>query len=128
MTFIDQLEKSCNVTFTFFAINRWMSMVLDTVCVLFTLSVAIFSLYAKGKMDNDILAFSLQIITDVVIFFSISLRMLAEIENYFTSSQRMYDYTLLESEDDLIKQGDAKLKHLDQNKSNDHGTISGWPN
>jgi len=48
--------------------------------------VAVFSIYAKGKLDNEILAFSLQVITDVVVFFSISLRMLAEIENYFTSS------------------------------------------
>jgi len=40
----------------------------------------------------------------------------------------MYDYTMLESEDDLIKEGDLKLKHLDENKTNDPGSISGWPN
>jgi ATP-binding cassette, subfamily C (CFTR/MRP), member 4 len=57
--FIDQLEKSCNVTFTYFAINRWMAMTFDSVCVMFTLSVASFSLYGKGKIDNDVLAFSL---------------------------------------------------------------------
>lgn len=61
-------------------------MTFDSVCIMFTLSVASFSLYAKGRVDNNVLAFSLQIITDVVVFFSYSLRMMAEIENYFTSS------------------------------------------
>ena len=85
-------------------------MVLDTICVVFTLSVAVFSLYAKDKIDNDILAFSLQVITDVVVFFSISLRMLAEIENYLTSSQRIFEYTQIESEDLLKKENDKMLQ------------------
>ena len=84
--FIDQLEKSCNITFTYFAVNRWMAMNLDFVCLMFTLSTTIFTLYAKGKVKDEYLAFSLQIITDVVVFFSFSFRMLAEIENYLTSS------------------------------------------
>lgn len=108
--FIDQLEKSCNVTFTFFVISRWMAMVLDSTCLLFTLSVAVFSVFAKGRVDNDLLAFSLQIITDVVVFFSISLLLMAEIENYMTSSQRIFQYTLIESEDELLKDGDLLLR------------------
>jgi ABC-type bacteriocin/lantibiotic exporter with double-glycine peptidase domain len=66
-TFIDQLEKSCNVTFTFYCINRWMSMVLDLICLMFTLTVSFITMYAKNKYDSDFLAFSLQIITDVVV-------------------------------------------------------------
>jgi len=73
--FVDQLEKSCNVTFTFYALNRWVSFGLDTYCILFTLGVAIFTITAKGKtvekldadgntvtlpaFSNDVLAFTL---------------------------------------------------------------------
>ena len=47
--------------------------------------------------------------TDVVAFFSISLRMYAEFDNYMTSSQRMFLYTQLEQEDELIKSIDKSL-------------------
>lgn len=40
----------------------------------------------------------------------------------------MYDYTMLESEDELIKEGDSKLKHLDVERSNDDSKNGGWPN
>lgn len=114
--FIDQLEKSCNVTFTYYAINRWVSNGLDLACITFTLCVSLFTVYAKGgSLSNDFLAFTLQIITDVVVFFSISLRMCTEIENYFTSSQRVFKYTELESEDDLVKKDDETLKSWPQN-------------
>ena len=36
--------------------------------------------------------------------------MSAEIENYFTSSQRIYEYTKLEMEDELEKEGDKDLQ------------------
>ena len=47
------------MTFTFYVINRWMSMVLDLTCLLFTLAVAGITMYVKGKFDNDFLAFTL---------------------------------------------------------------------
>ena len=50
-------------------------------------------MFAKDKVDVEKLAFTLQIITDVVVFFSYSIRMTAEIENYMTSSQRIHRYT-----------------------------------
>jgi ABC-type multidrug transport system fused ATPase/permease subunit len=107
--FVDQLEKSCNLTFTNFIVLRWICMVLDWICIGFTFIVAGLSVYAKGKVDPEILAFSLQIITDVVVFFGYSLRTFAEVENYFTSVQRIYEYTQLESEDDLIKEKDSSV-------------------
>lgn len=76
---------------------------LDFVCLLFTFSTTVFTMLARGTISDDYLSFSLQIITDVVVFFSFSFRMMAEIENYFTSSQRIYAYTQLESEDELVK-------------------------
>ena len=88
-----------------------MGFALDLVCILFTLAVSIFTVSAKGgDLSNDFLAFTLQIITDVVVFFSISLRMLTEMESYMTSSQRIIKYTNIESEDLLEKKEDKFLE------------------
>ena len=84
--FIDSLEKSCNITFTYYTVNRWMGVMLDFVCMVFTLATAAFSIYAKNIMSTEYLAFTLQIITDVIVFFSFSIRMSGEIENFLTSS------------------------------------------
>ena len=82
-----QLEKSCNVTFTFYAVTRWMGFALDTVCILFSIAVSFFTVFSKGgSLSNDFLAFTLQIMTDVIVFFSISLRLASETESYMTSS------------------------------------------
>lgn len=58
-SFIDDLEKSTNVTFSYFAINRWMATALDLICMLFTLGASSFAVLAKGKMDTELLAFTL---------------------------------------------------------------------
>lgn len=89
--FLDDLERSCNITFTYFAVNRVMGFYLDIVCLVFSLCVTIIALMFKVEPEkNSELSFALQIITDVIVFFSISLRFVAELENYFTSSQRVY--------------------------------------
>ena len=69
----------------------------------------------KDIIKKEYLLFSLQIITDVILFFSVSIRMFAEIQNMMTSTQRIYQYTQLESEDELTKPGDKKIKE------------AGWP-
>lgn len=46
---------------------------------------------------------SLQIAVDIILLFSISFRMYAEIENSMTSSQRMVAYTRLDEEDLLVR-------------------------
>lgn len=66
------------------------------------------------------LAFTLQIVTDVIQFFAVSIRFCGEIDNYMTSAQRVMEYTKLESEDDIDKPGDEKLK---ESKWPDQGKI-----
>lgn len=79
-------------------------------------SSATFTLMSKGpEADNKKLAFSLQILTDVVVFFSVCLRFIGMIENFMTSAQRLMDYTDLDTEDKIYKDGDGKL------------AIQGWP-
>lgn len=62
-----------------------------------------------GWVSKEMLAVSIQIVTDIIVFFSITVRMLAEVQNMMTSSQRLVDYTKLELEDELEKPGDKKL-------------------
>jgi hypothetical protein len=42
--------------------------------------------FYRGKIPTTQLAFSLQIVTDVIVFFSASLRFMADMTNYFTGS------------------------------------------
>ena len=41
--FIDDVEKSTNITFCFYAVNRWMGTWLDHVCIVLNLAVVSFS-------------------------------------------------------------------------------------
>lgn len=56
---------------------------------------------------------SLQVAVDIILLFSISFRMYAEIENSMTSSQRMVAYTRLDQEDLLVKPNDDELNSND---------------
>jgi len=51
--FFDDLEKSCNVTFTYFVVNRLMGFLLDTICLLFTGSVSVFTMIYKVEKDKN---------------------------------------------------------------------------
>ena len=48
--------------------------------------------------------------TDVISMFSVSLRMYAELDMFMTSSQRLFEYSQLEIEDELEKALDESLK------------------
>ena len=106
---IDDVKLSANTTFNFVSIHRWLGIRLDMTALLFVFSVAIFSVFMKDEIDPSLLAFSLQIILDLVFFLSITLRFYGEFENFTTSAQRLYDYTLLPIEDELRKKDDKAL-------------------
>ena len=89
---------------------RWMSLRLDMISAGFIVACTVSTCFLKNTVDTGLLAVSLQIIVEVVFLFSISIRLYAEIENYFTSSQRIYLYTQLEIEDELEKEADSGLK------------------
>jgi len=59
----------------------------DLICLLVTVATSVMTILSKdsGKSNTD-LAFTLQIIVDVVNFFSTSLRMFAEVDNNMTSA------------------------------------------
>ena len=100
--YMEALEKSANSTYCFNLANRWVGVRLDTLITLFGSSTCIFAVLLKSQgVNKNMLIISIQIVTDIIVFFSITVRMFAELQNMMTSSQRMVDYTRLESEDEL---------------------------
>jgi len=99
------------MTFSNMAANRYLSVRLDGLVSLFGLATAVFCVFSRYFcIADEMIIFTLQNLTDVMPMVAITLRFYTEFETYMTSSQSMYDYTLLESEDDLIKEIDSALK------------------
>ena len=86
--------------------NRWLGFRFDTGIVFLSLVASIFCISFKGNVDSELLAFSLQIITDVTIYFSIAMRYATEMQNFMTSAQAIHNYTQLAIEDELKKPED----------------------
>jgi hypothetical protein len=63
------------------------------VVLIFSTGTCALALGLKGKNDPSVLAFTLQILTDMITFFSVSMRMLAEMQSMMSCSQRVYEYT-----------------------------------
>jgi len=107
--FMNESELSANVTFTYVITNRWMGFRLDLGILVLSLVASGFCVGLKNVVDNQLLAFSLQLITDFTVYFSISIRVLTELQNYMTSAQSIHAYTQVEIEDELQKPLDSIL-------------------
>ena len=107
--FMNEAELSANVTFTYVATNRWLGFRFDIGIVLMIFVACICCIAFKGLIDAEKLTFSLQILTDISIYFSISIRYMTEMQNYMTSAQAIHRYTLLDTEDALEKDKDVEL-------------------
>jgi hypothetical protein len=84
--------------------NRWLGIRIDFVVFLFSILAAVLAVASKGIISPEMITFTLQNLTDVIPMVSISVRLYTEFENYMTSSQRIFEYTKLEAEDELIKE------------------------
>lgn len=107
--FMNGLYRGTNAMFCYSSIMRWLGIRLDLIITAFMSSVTWFCLLMKGKTEAKILLVTLQIISDLTAWFSISIRLYTELENSMTCSQRMLDYTTLEIEDALEKTADQRL-------------------
>ena len=90
---MNSLYTGANAMFCNNSISRWIGLRLDLLCGIFTCCVAWFCLARKGHTKAKILIVTMQIVTDLIAWFSYSIRLYAELENYMTSSQRMMSYT-----------------------------------
>ena len=86
--FMDHLEISSNLSFMMYQFSLYLAIHLELVCMVFIFCVSLFVLLAKDSdyLESDYLAFILQSLTDVIVFFSISFRMMAGAANCLTSS------------------------------------------
>jgi len=86
--FRNEVEKASNAAFCFSSSQRWIAIRLDIICVTFgavTASLAI-GLRSSSYVSKEILVFSLTIVTDVILLFSISIRLYTELATLLTSS------------------------------------------
>lgn len=113
--FLADVERTANATFTYYTVSRSMSIGLDFLCICSIGGIAASSVFLyKDSVPPAQLAFALQIITDVITFFSVSLRFAADMTNYFTGAQRVHRYCCLPSEDELVKESDYALMGANQ--------------
>jgi len=94
--------------FNYQTIQRWMSVILDIICVSFGIVTAALALALRNSsfVSKEILIFSLTLVTDVIIMFSITIRFAVELSSLLVSSQRIIEYTKLDEEDLLEKPAD----------------------
>jgi len=90
--------------------SRWMGVRFDMISGVFVSVTTVLSVYMKGKMEAEYLIITLQIVIELMAMLSITVRLYAEVQQMMTSSQRMFEYTELESEDALEKAGDKQLE------------------
>jgi ATP-binding cassette, subfamily C (CFTR/MRP), member 1 len=85
-----------------------MSVRLDIICVTFGSVTAGLAMAFRNNqyISNELLILSLSLVTDVVIMFSITIRFAVELSSLMVSSQRIIEYTELETEDELVKPAD----------------------
>lgn len=107
--FMNEAELSANVTFTYVITNRYLGFRYDCGIVVLTIIASSCCIAFKDVIDTELLTFSLQILTDVTIYFSIAMRFVAEMQNFMTSAQSIHQYTLLEEEDALEKKIDKEI-------------------
>lgn len=80
--FNDALEKSSNATFGFIIASRWLSTRLDIICTLIAFSTAVLAIILKDVASKELLVMSLQIVTDIIQFFGLGIRFIAELQNF----------------------------------------------
>lgn len=92
------MEKAANASFGYITTNRWLGLRLDLLSWVFTVATACIVIGFKGSINPVQSAYVLQVISDTLALFSISIRSLGELHNYITSSQRIIEYTKLPGE------------------------------
>mmetsp|Transcript_18963 Transcript_18963/g.32394 ORF Transcript_18963/g.32394 Transcript_18963/m.32394 type:complete len:255 (-) Transcript_18963:928-1692(-) len=94
-----EMENCSNATFTFYSINRLVQLHMDLICVLVSVLVAAYAVLSKEAHQPQILAFTVQILIDLIAQFSLTFRGVIELETLMTSSQRIFRYTQIPDEE-----------------------------
>lgn len=73
------VEHSANSTFCYNSSNAWVGYRLDMIAIVFVISTTALSVLGKNYFNKDLLILTLNIIVDVIVLFSFSIRLFAEI-------------------------------------------------
>jgi hypothetical protein len=77
-SYLIENAKSANVTFSYYTAGRYLGIRFDMVSIFVQLCATIMCIFFRGSIDPKLLAFSLQNLTDAIVFFAITVRMSAD--------------------------------------------------
>lgn len=88
-SYLIQNAKSANVTFSYYTAGRYLGIRFDMVSIFVQTFAVLMVIFFRGSIDPKLLAFSLQNLSDSVVFFAITVRMSADFQTFMTSPQAM---------------------------------------
>jgi ATP-binding cassette, subfamily C (CFTR/MRP), member 4 len=84
--FSRNMEKGADVVFCNIIAQRWLGIRIDLIVFVFGVATCAISIVMKDSLESQLVAFSLQSITDMIPMVSLVVRMGSEFENFMTSS------------------------------------------
>src|SRR5437764_1381542 len=90
--FLPELERTANASFSFFLAYRWLGLRMDMICLVFTSGVVILAIGFKSIVNEKMISYTLQMSTEIIVFFSVTIRMWCELNNYMVCAQRIFSY------------------------------------
>ena len=83
-------------------------MIFDAIFLLFSACSLFGCIMLKGKVNSELLAFSVAILVDTLSYFSYTFRLKNDLNLFMTSISNCLRYTQIKSEDELYKISDSK--------------------
>ncbi|CAF0904325.1 unnamed protein product, partial [Didymodactylos carnosus] len=117
--FLKNLDRNTRTSVIFLGATRWFGLRIDSMTCLLTLLTAILSVGLRTKLNPASVALALTYCINLTGVFQWAVRQSAETENYMTSTERVYEYSQLPSEPDLL--------HTTNALSVVGSTTSSWP-
>ncbi|CAF1155388.1 unnamed protein product [Rotaria sp. Silwood1] len=96
--FIERIDTNARSYFILFSTGRWLGLRLDHMTSLLTLVTAVLAVALRHQIDPSAAALSITYCITLTGLFQWAIRLSAEVENYMTSAERIYEYGQLESE------------------------------
>lgn len=98
------VDENGRAFFTYNTSSRWLGFVLDMLVVVYIAVGALFAIFLKELVNIEpaLIAMSLTVSTELAGLLQIAVRQFVELENSFTSVQRVAEYCALKSEAPVV--------------------------
>lgn len=87
------IDKNTKAFFTFWVAARWLALRLDMLIVLLQTTMAILAVTLRSSVDPSIIALALVYSLTLSGMLQFTVRLYVEVQNYFTSIERLVDYS-----------------------------------